>query len=247
MDKRKRLNAYIIQMSDNIASLEKGLDCLSNSSTRVNSQRFEATQPSDIYRHIDQVFGKQVAWSWSTRTEDDDYCLYTGLYKKMYPAVDQNRVIACALSHYRLWKLCVELDEEIVILEHDARFLPTVSSQMILDILQDKSWGAVGLNDPRGNTRKGQLFHAKVAACGDGINRVPIIDEPTELPLPMGLAGNSAYIIRPNLAKRLLDEVVRIGMWPNDAVMCRQLFRDLKVVYPYLTNVERGVSTTTGL
>jgi hypothetical protein len=125
--------------------------------------------------------------------------------------------------------------------------LPTVSSETLLDILQDKSWGAVGLNDPRGNTRKGQLFHAKVAACGDGINRVPIIDEPTELPLPMGLAGNSAYIIRPHMAKRLLEEVARIGMWPNDAVMCRQLFRDLKVVYPYATTVVRGKSTTTGI
>jgi hypothetical protein len=91
------------------------------------------------------------------------------------------------------------------------------------------------------------LFHAKVAAFGDGINRVPIIDEPTELPLPMGLAGNSAYIIRPHMAKRLLDEVVRVGMWPNDAVMCRQMFRDLKVVYPYITTVVRGGSTTTGI
>ena len=91
------------------------------------------------------------------------------------------------------------------------------------------------------------MFHAKVAACGDGINRVPIIDEPTELPLPMGLAGNSAYIIRPQFAKKLLEEISRVGMWPNDAIMCRQLFRDLKVVYPYLTTVKKGASTTTGI
>jgi GR25 family glycosyltransferase involved in LPS biosynthesis len=241
------LDAYIITMSDNARSLDMAENLSVYSCTVVNPKRFEATQPDDIYRHIQEVFGKQVAWSWPTRSSDDDYCFYTGLYKKTYPAENQNRVVACALSHYRLWKLCVELDEEIVVLEHDARFLPTVSSETLLDILQDKSWGAVGLNDPRGNTRKGQLFHAKVAACGDGINRVPIIDEPTELPLPMGLAGNSAYIIRPHMAKRLLDEVVRVGMWPNDAVMCRQMFRDLKVVYPYITTVVRGGSTTTGI
>jgi len=245
MVKSKRTNAYIIQMSDNSASAAMGHDCLVSATTaRLNAQRFEATQPDDIYRHIQEVFGRQIAWSWPTRSSDDDYCLYTGLYKKTYPAENQNRVVACALSHYRLWKLCVELGEEIVVLEHDARFLPMAS---LKDTLQDTSWGAVGLNDPRGNTRKGQMFHAKVAACGDGINRVPIIDEPTELPLPMGLAGNSAYIIRPHFAKKLLEEVARIGMWPNDAVMCRQLFRDLKVVYPYLTKVEKGASTTTGL
>jgi GR25 family glycosyltransferase involved in LPS biosynthesis len=241
------LDAYIITMSNNAGSLDMAENLFINSCTVVNPKKFEATQPASIYRHIQEVFGRQVAWSWPTRSSDDEHCLYTGLYKKTYPAENQDRVVACALSHYRLWKLCVELDEEIVVLEHDARFLPTVSSETILDILQDKSWGAVGLNDPRGNTRKGQLFHAKVAACGDGINRVPIIDEPTELPLPMGLAGNSAYIIRPHMAKRLLEEVARIGMWPNDAVMCRQLFRDLKVVYPYATTVVRGKSTTTGI
>jgi GR25 family glycosyltransferase involved in LPS biosynthesis len=241
------LDAYIITMSNNAGSLDMAENLFINSCTVVNPKKFEATQPASIYRHIQEVFGRQVAWSWPTRSSDDEHCLYTGLYKKTYQAENQDRVVACALSHYRLWKLCVELDEEIVVLEHDARFLPTVSSETILDILQDKSWGAVGLNDPRGNTRKGQLFHAKVAACGDGINRVPIIDEPTELPLPMGLAGNSAYIIRPHMAKRLLEEVARIGMWPNDAVMCRQLFRDLKVVYPYATTVVRGKSTTTGI
>lgn len=241
----KRTNAYIIQMSDNSVSATMGHDCLvSANNAGLNAHLFEATQPKDIYQHIQEVFGKQIAWSWPTRSTDDGYCFYTGLYKKTYPAENQNRVVACALSHYRLWKLCVELDEEIVVLEHDARFLPMAS---LKGTLQDTSWGAVGLNDPRGNTRKGQLFHAKVAACGDGINRVPIIDEPTELPLPMGLAGNSAYIIRPQFAKKLLEEVARIGMWPNDAVMCRQLFRDLKVVYPYLTGVVRGESTTTGI
>jgi len=129
-----------------------------------------------------------------------------------------------------------------MVLEHDAEFIRDIDISVIME---DTKWGAVGLNDPRGNTRKGQLFHAKVAACGDGIHRVPIIDEPTEPPFPMGLAGNSAYLIRPALAKKLLAEVQRIGMWPNDAVMCRQLFPELKVLYPYATYARKIISTTT--
>lgn len=237
-------------MSDNEHSLASAQELQENvkvCSLAIEPVLFEATQPKDIYRHIEQVFGRQVAWSWPTRPSDDGLDLYTGLYKRTYQAVDQNRVVACALSHMRLWKKCLDDNEPIMVLEHDARFLTTAKTQDILYILEDENWGAVGLNDPRGNTRKGQMFHAKVAACGDGIHRVPIIDEPTELPLPMGLAGNSAYIIRPSLAKRLLDECVRIGIWPNDAVMCRQLFPNLKVVYPYLTGVKKGISTTTGI
>ena len=243
------VNAYIITMSDNETSFQ------GSHTTRYNAHRwikqvnqnikfntFEATQPNDIYKHIQDVFGEQIVWSWPTRTEDDGYCLYTGLYKRTYQAADQNKVVACALSHYRLWKLCAESNEPIMVLEHDAEFFRDFDMSQIME---DNKWGSVGLNDPRGNTRKGQLFHAKVAEYGDGINRVPIIDEPTEPPFPMGLAGNSAYLIRPAFAKKLLAEVARIGMWPNDAVMCRQLFPELKVLYPYATKVRPMGSTTT--
>lgn len=243
------INAYIITMSDNETSFQgshttryKAHRWIKHVNETLQLHTFEATQPKDIYPHIQEVFGKQVAWSWPTRTEDDGYCLYTGLYKRTYQAADQNKVVACALSHYRLWKLCAESNEPIMVLEHDAEFFRDFE---VSSIMLDPKWGAVGLNDPRGNTRKGQTFHAKVAQCGDGIHRVPIIDEPTEPPFPMGLAGNSAYLIRPAFAKKLLDEVQRIGMWPNDAVMCRQLFPELKVLYPYATKVRRMGSTTT--
>jgi len=243
------INAYIITMSDNTISVQgcdntriKAQSYIVQSKNSVRINTFEATQPIDIYKHIQDVFGKQVVWSWPTRTEDDGYCLYTGLYKRTYQAADQNKVVACALSHYRLWKLCAESNEPIMVLEHDAEFFRDIDISVIME---DNKWGSVGLNDPRGNTRKGQLFHAKVAKCGDGINRVPTIDEPTDLPLPMGLAGNSAYLIRPAFAKKLLAEVARIGMWPNDAVMCRQLFPELKVLYPYATKVRPMGSTTT--
>lgn len=210
---------------------------------KLDANLFEATQPRDIYKHIQNVFGKQVPWTWPTRTFDDEFDFYTGLYKKTYPAVDQNRVVACALSHFRIYKLCVEANEPVMVLEHDALF----ARDFDMNIMSDTSWGAVGLNDPRGNTRKGRKFHELVALCGEGIHRVPTIDEPTEPPLPMGLAGNSAYIIRPELAKKLLKEIERIGMWPNDAILCRQLFPNLRVYYPYFTYVNKGKSTTTGI
>ena len=240
------VKAYIITMEDNESSVSRSQACQDSVKVfcpNLEVETFSATQPNTIYKHTMETFGGLVQWTWPQSHFGEGIDMTTGLYKRMYEAVDQKRVEACALSHFRLWKLCAEGNEPIVVLEHDARFIREFDPSN-LDV---KSWGAVGLNDPRGNTRKGQLFHAKVAACGDGINRVPIIDEPTEPPLPMGIAGNSAYIIKPAFAKKLLDEVRRIGMWPNDAIMCRQLFPELKVVYPYYTDVQKGESTTTSI
>ena len=74
---------------------------------------------------------------------------------------------------------------------------------------------------------------------------IPLIDGGDEVPLPMGLAGNSAYVIRPHAAKEVLEAMKSIGMWPNDAILCRQLFPWLRVTKQYYTTTQRGVSTTT--
>jgi GR25 family glycosyltransferase involved in LPS biosynthesis len=239
------VDAHIITINteDSRARSQVCMDSMEKHCSGLSPWIFPATEPNTIYKDTMETFGELVQWTWPQSHFGEGIDMQTGLYKRMYQAIDQKRVEACALSHFRLWKLCADEGKTIVVLEHDARFIRDFDSSD----LDDNSWGAVGLNDPRGNTRKGQLFHAKVAACGDGINRVPIIDEPTEPPLPMGIAGNSAYIIKPAFAKKLLDEVRRIGMWPNDAIMCRQLFPELKVVYPYYTDVQKGESTTTSI
>ena len=241
------MNVYIITIlddPDSIARAVRGIATVAQYTDLRLTETFRATVPDTIEEDTLDCFGRNIEWTWPISHFGECIDLQTGLYKRAYEAKDPDRVIACALSHFRLWKKCVELDQPIMILEHDARFIRNFD----VSDLDKKNWGAVGLNDPRGNTRKGRKFHELVAACGEGIHRVPIIDEPTEPPLPMGLAGNSAYVIKPFFADKLLKEVERIGMWPNDAIMCRQLFpMDLKVVYPYYTEVERGVSTTTAI
>jgi GR25 family glycosyltransferase involved in LPS biosynthesis len=64
--------------------------------------------------------------------------------------------------------------------------------------------------------------------------------------MPQGLAGNSAYIIKPKFADMLLMKLKEKGGWPNDAIMCKQFFpMQLKVVYPYYTTIQGIKSTTT--
>jgi hypothetical protein len=74
---------------------------------------------------------------------------------------------------------------------------------------------------------------------------VPTVNTVDEPPMPQGLAGHSAYYITPKGAKKLLDMIPEIGMWPNDAYMCKELFPWIRVVYPYFTRVQGTRSTTT--
>jgi len=233
---------------DSVRMVESLEASIRSTSTKLSLERFEAVVPkgdqggTSIIDAMFEVFGKSVRWSWPTTDGETSVCFRTGLHQKQYPALDQNRVKACALSHFSLWKKCVDLDEPIVVLEHDAKFTRKFNP----DDYADEQCGVIGLNDPRGNTRKGNKFHSMVSGS-NGIHKVPKIDDDSEPPLPMGIAGNSAYIIRPHAAKELLNKILEVGMWPNDAIMCRQLFPWLRVVYPYYTNVQAGVSTTTKL
>tara|TARA_Y100001972_G_C7645011_1_gene324091 strand:- start:1576 stop:2025 length:450 start_codon:yes stop_codon:yes gene_type:complete len=146
------------------------------------------------------------------------------------------KVFACTVSHARLWKLCVETSEEIMILEHDAIFTRKI---------EKFEWegGVLGLNDPRGATHSSGKYH-NIVSSSHGIKDAPWVGDP--LSMPQGLAGNSAYIIKPYFAEKLLNKLKEKGGWPNDSIMCKQFFKnELKVIYPYYTTVQGVQSTTT--
>jgi len=203
---------------------------------------FDATTPMTLNADCKKLFGKMLKYTWPIYAEQNRLDLNTGLYLRNYSAKDHVKIVACSLSHMRLWKKCVDLNVPIMILEHDAQFTRKFS----YDDLGNSPWGAVGLNDPRGATRKAQKFYDMLADKSPGIHNVPSIDQfGVDDPLPMGLAGNSAYVIKPFAAQELLDKTLELGIWPNDALMCKQLFPWVKVVTPFYTNVQGVKSTTT--
>ena len=71
---------------------------------------------------------------------------------------------------------------------------------------------------------------------------MPWIDEKN---IPQGLAGNSAYILKPEGAEALISAAYRYGLWPNDALMCKQLIRNLGVTRTFYTGLQKTLSTTT--
>lgn len=245
------MKAFVITLPEKWESAShKGAEvCIHSIKTtqsKLSPELFYATTPSTLSEDIFSVFCSNVPWTWPMDESQNGYDLKTGLYKKHYRARDQLRVMSCAVSHARLWQRCVDLDEPIVVLEHDTIFTRTFDPA----ILDGWEWGAVGLNDPRGATRKAGKFHQKLQNSynkqGPQIHRVPRVDDYNELALPMGLAGNSAYAIKPFAANELLHLAANNGLWPNDAMMCSQLFRWLRVITPYYTRVQPMQSTTTG-
>jgi len=229
------MKAYAIVIRDNQVS-EQGYERLVQSSKDVgnkfNINKFEAITPD----YVDATMkDNNLKWNYPWVGKEVDFA--TGLTKSAYKTKKPKARIACALSHYLLWKTCVKLGEPILILEHDAVFI----NKLDFDPNQGNMW-VVGINNPLGATRKSRDFYTKIQNSKLWLQMVPKIDNED---VPQGLAGNSAYIMKPQGAKRMLDLVKQYGLWPNDAIMCRQLIPRLGVTKKFYTSVQGLKSTTT--
>jgi GR25 family glycosyltransferase involved in LPS biosynthesis len=231
------INAYIIKLEGQ--SSTRLIESIADTNNKIKPIIFEATTPETIESHLQNEFqyfdGSTFKWTWPTDASQNHLDMKTGLYKFAYDALNQDKKVACSISHMRLWDLCATKDKPIIIFEPDAMVTRKI------DTSQLKGHKVVGLNDPRGATRRSNVFHEKMR---NGIHPVPSVNNSGEFE-PQGLAGNSAYYIEPEGARELLDKVKDYGMWPNDAYMCKELFPWIRVVYPYYTKVVPTVSTTT--
>lgn len=228
------MKVFSIVLSNNDVSL-KGFERLKQSSKEVGNNfeidKFEAIQPGEVKRCLNYC---NIRWNWpeTERIFDKE----TNLWKHPYSTKNQNKRIACALSHYLLWINCKFSKEPILILEHDALFIEKFKEPV-------SPFEIVGINDPRGATRKSSLFHSIVQNNRNEFQPVPKIDDES---VPQGLAGNSAYYITPEGAQKMVDLVLEYGLWPNDAIMCYQLHNSLGVTRTYYTKTQ-GLESTTSL
>jgi GR25 family glycosyltransferase involved in LPS biosynthesis len=287
------IKAFIISLMNNSQAQYTTRNLLhSINVTRSEVQPFivPATTPETIDLDIKTNFSREyintlydkfgkIRYTWPKSPAEDGIDFSTGIYKRAYAAADWRKVVACSISHMRLWQHCIDLNEPILILEHDAYFISkffykkvamcgkkdpdnnkyySYSKETPKNLIPVGEWtgGICGLNDPIGATRKASVYDLKIknsigrtteinTGHNVGIVIVPYVDEIGEIPLPSGLAGNSAYIIKPWAAKKLLEKTSEIGIWPNDALMCRQFFPWLQHYYPYFTKVQGSASTTT--
>ena len=292
------IKGFIISLMNNSQAQYTTRNLLhSINATKSQIQPFivPATTPDTIDEDIKNNFNKEyintlydktgkLRYTWPKTSVEDGIDFSTGIYKRAYAAADWRKVAACSISHMKLWQHCIDLDEPILILEHDAYFVEKFKYIKIAmcgkkdnngiyyafnaplnenhKIVGEWSGGICGINSPIGATRKALILDSKIKNAvnnfknpseinintkivREAIVTIPYVDEPDDIPLPSGLPGNSAYVIKPWAAKKLLEKTSEIGIWPNDALMCRQFFPWLQHYFPYFTKVQGSASTTT--
>lgn len=228
---------YSITILTDDLSLQ-GYNTLVESSKKVGNKftidKFSASVAKFANAHM-----KAIGLKWTYPWQGERVDILSGLKLSAYQTRVQEKRIACFLSHYRIWKEVLDSNEPALVLEHDALFTQKLDYQYILD----SQFDIVGINNPLGSTRKSSVYHNIIKETRSDIQPVPRIDE---FNVPQGLAGNSAYIIKPNGAKQLIAAVDKYGAWPNDAIMCYQLINNLGVTKEFYTKVQGLPSTTTG-
>ena len=197
-------------------------------------EQYDAIETDKVYGYAS---GNGLTWNYPWEGQETD--LKTGLIKTAYPTADRNKRISCFLSHWYLWHKCIKLDEMICILEHDSRFIKRLPTDRTF---RNSNFDIIGINDPSMATRKSKLYHDKILESPSFFQPVPTIDE---FNVPQGLAGNSAYVMKPRGAQKMLDLAKEHGMWPNDALMCKQLIPEIGVTRNFYTRIQGLRSTTT--
>jgi len=240
---RSSTKAFIISMLNDHSSTVAARKCLQsikNTKSIINPFLIDATTPLNLNEHLPHFNMTLDKWTYPKSPAETKIDLKSGMKITGYRATDYTKVVACLVSHMRLWRMATELNETIIILEHDAEFTTKFDMQEIKQVFNG---GVLGLNSPIGATRKAAVYDKLTRTNAiNGLCDSPWIDEKH---IPQGIAGNSAYVIKPEAAQHLLDKVNEIGMWPNDALMCKQFFPWLQQAYPYYTKVQGVKSSTT--
>ena len=230
------MKAFVITIYGNKYSETRANECMiSGAKHGVEVLKWHAVN-KEAAEEVMRTNGME--WTWADNNTKDMICTETGLKQFPYRANDLRAKIGCSMSHFLLWRHCVDLNEPLLILEHDAVF--------IHDFPHDVEFnGICQINDPNGATRKGGWWSQQMKQRGTiGVHEKTWVTTEKERLIPDGLAGNSAYMIKPWAAQELMDKFRKIGVWPNDAMMCKQLFPYLEEYYPFITKVNQTQSTT---
>ena len=196
------MKAFIIYIESHAASKVYANECLASCKGKFEASLFEATTPSTLAEHTK---GKDYHPIEPGRATD--------FYKRAvetqkFKLHDTKKSIFVTAT--RLWKKCVELDEPIVILEHDSlceRAWDNPEFEDVL-ILNGKScWkqipiGGKGQKDPKDGV---QAYNSKLK-----------YKFKNEFKNAYMMPGAAAYAIKPHAAKKLLEAADKYGWEQND-------------------------------
>ena len=228
------MKARVITISGHGYSEVSSLECVQTGRDHgVEVAVFDAVTPDTV---LAEMAAHRLQWSWANGNVSDSVCPHTGLQHFPYRTRDIRRKMACAMSHYLLWRECAAQDDIYLILEHDARFVRPMPD---IDF-----YGACQINDPRRGGHRG-AWHSDVMIQRGSQGVHPLTaKQPAHSLIPDGFSGNSAYLVKPWAAQEFVNAYHRLGVWPNDAMVCLQLFPWLEEYFPFVTVIDQQESTT---
>jgi len=228
------LKAWVITIPDHDYSQRSSDACRATADKHgVAVEVFPAVTPETVDAEMSL---HKLTWTWANNNLSRSTCAVTGLEHFPYRTGDLRRKMACAMSHYLLWLACAEQDDDYLILEHDARFVRAMP-----DI---EFHGACQINDPRRAGYRG-AWHSEFMTQRGTLGAQPLTAKRAAgSRIPDGFSGHSAYVVKPWAAQEFVNAYHRLGMWPNDATVCLQLFPWLEEYYPFVTVVDQQQSTT---
>jgi GR25 family glycosyltransferase involved in LPS biosynthesis len=189
----KSVKCFIIRLEENDHSCKMAFDCFEQAKKyNIEANYFKAINGNNSVEHYNKLNIKQA-----------------GKFKK-----GKLGVLGCFLSHYYLWKQCVDDNIPYLILEHDGYIIRHIPED-ILDQFED----VLKLDelDPYSSSYNNKINEEF---------KLPITIQPYINPSPkyktrIGLGTNYfkgaySYIIKPHAAKKIIDYITINGHVPAD-------------------------------
>lgn len=211
----------IIRLKDNVISEKYALECIEQAKKfGIAIEYFDAINGLDYSQHLEML--------------------------KINPKYKFKKgragVFGCFLSHYYLWKECVEYNTPYLILEHDGYFVRSLPEN-IIDTFSD----VLKLDnlDPYS-----KLYNATVVYENDLDINVEKYHNNKAKFLEKNQTGNYmrgayGYIIKPHAAKKLIDWIRENGFVPADQQIGDAIV-DIQVTSPTIVRLHPGYHNKIG-
>ncbi len=143
---------------------------------------------------------------------------------ELYGWCDRESAFGCFLSHFFLWKYCVETQNRIMILEHDSVFTSKYHDEYFdgVMVIGDDLWSPDVEKDLSHYKKVNKnLFEWKCECDHYGMEEHNSDGKNMEICKLWGLKGTHGYVITPNTAEKLIWKTLNRGITPLDLFMNR--------------------------
>ena len=183
-----------------------------------------SNEAADICIDSGKRFGVDIEkFSGTTYVEAQDTSKQFGLFpaegNQLSPAE-----LGCFLSHYRLWQVCCELNQPVIVLEHDAKLVHTITLPREIDTTEGVVMSIAGPNfffrGLEGSLKLRKKYRSKLLP-GINLHRYDY------------LAGTMGYFITPAAAHKIMRSAQINGYYPSDVILRKSNEYALLELFPH--------------